>query len=67
MTVLPVGGSAGAQFAVKATARLDFARVFSALVEVFYTDDPNLTKPTAPCDQQPCPLAGQFASPHQLG
>jgi hypothetical protein len=43
ITVLPAGASAASQVAIKGTVKFDFARIFSALVELFYSHDGNQT------------------------
>jgi len=65
--VLPPGGSADRQVAGKATARVDFARIFSMLVELFYSYDRTAERVAAPCAQQPCTLSYVAGSAHQLG
>ena len=40
---LPPGAEVARQVAVKGSVRADFAKVFSALLEVFYTHDRNQT------------------------
>ena len=43
ITILPTGQQALPQFAIKGTARLDFGRIYAALLEVYYSYDPNVT------------------------
>ena len=63
-TTLPPGASGVAQVAVKGTARLDFAKVFSALLEVFYSHDRNQTHKTC-IDVDQCQF--EFGPADQLG
>ncbi len=44
ITVLPDGEKAAPMFAVKASGQLDFAQFFAALVDVYFTYDPNQTR-----------------------
>jgi hypothetical protein len=68
ITILPAGESAATQFAIKGTAKVDFARVFTALVELFYSRDGNQTRAQPACaDPQTCPLQPVFGRFHQLG
>jgi hypothetical protein len=68
ITILPAGQSAVAQIAVKGTARVDFAKIFSALLEVFYSYDGNQTQFVRSCgDPLQCPFAYQFGQFNQLG
>jgi hypothetical protein len=68
ITILPAGESAVAQFAIKGTAKVDFAKVFSALVELFYSYDGNQTRYTRACsDPQTCPFQYEFSQFNQLG
>jgi len=68
ITILPAGETAVPQFAIKATAKLDFARVFSALVELFYSYDGNQTRYQRACDDpQTCPFQYVFGQFNQLG
>jgi hypothetical protein len=57
VAVLPAGKEIATQIAVKATAKFDFAKLFSALVELFYSHDGNQTRSLAP-------VAGEL---HQIG
>jgi hypothetical protein len=43
ITILPTGQDALPQLALKGTARLDFGRIYSALLELWYSYDPNVT------------------------
>ena len=66
--VLRPGQSAVAQVAVKATARVDFAKVFSALVELFYSHDGNQTRARRACvDPDTCTVTYEPGKFHQLG
>jgi hypothetical protein len=68
ITILPAGESVVAQFAAKGSAKVDFAKVFSALVEVFYSYDGNQTRYQRMCsDPQTCPFQYQFGQFNQLG
>jgi hypothetical protein len=68
ITILPAGQDAVPQFALKGTARVDFAKIFSALVEVFYSYDGNQTQYTRTCaDPETCPFAYKFGQFNQLG
>jgi hypothetical protein len=68
VTVLPPGHSAVAQLAVKATAKVDFARIFSVLVEVFYSHDGNQTQVHRACtDPETCTFTYEFGKFQQLG
>ena len=72
ITILPTGKDAVPQVAVKGTAKLDFGRIYSALLEVYYTYDGNQTtyQRVGCTSEQACPDApfqyvfGQF---NQLG
>lgn len=68
ITILPAGESAVSQLALKATAKVDFAKIFSALLEVFYSYDGNQTRYVRTCsDPQMCPFAYVFGQFNQLG
>jgi hypothetical protein len=72
ITILPTGESAAPQLALKGTAKLTFGRIYSALLEVFYSYDPNTTRyQRAGCtDVQACPdqpFAFKFGEFNQLG
>jgi hypothetical protein len=68
ITILPAGETAVPQFAIKGTAKLDFARVFTALVELFYSYDGNQTRYQRACDDpQTCPFQYVFGQFNQLG
>ena len=67
-SILPVGEKAVPQFAVKWTAKLDFARIFSAVFEVFYSYDGNQTRYQRTCsDPDQCPFKYTFGDFNQLG
>jgi hypothetical protein len=57
--------SAVPQFALKGTARVDFGRIYTALLEVFYSYDGNTTQYTR--DSPEAPFQFQFANFNQLG
>lgn len=44
ITILPQGKEAAAQIALKGSAKLTFGRIYTALLEVFYSYDPNVTR-----------------------
>jgi hypothetical protein len=68
ITILPAGEDAVAQLALKGTAKVDFAKIFSALLEVFYSYDGNQTQYLRTCsDPEQCPFAYQFGQFNQLG
>lgn len=68
ITILPIGESAVPQVALKATAKVDFAKMFSALLEVFYSYDRNQTRYRRSCDDpEQCPFSYQFGEFNQLG
>lgn len=68
ITILPEGESAAPQIALKGTAKVDFAKIFSAVLEVFYSYDPNQTRFTRACsDPDTCPFEYQFGKFNQLG
>ena len=68
ITVLSPGASADRQYAAKATAKVDFARIFSMLVELFYSYDRSGERVAPPCGAlQPCALSYVTGSTHQLG
>ncbi len=68
ITILPPGDSALPQSAIKGTAKIDFGRIYSAVLEVFYSYDPNQTRFQRECpDPMNCAfqyVAGQY---NQLG
>jgi hypothetical protein len=68
ITILPAGRDALPQYALKATAKVDFAKIFSAIVEVFYSYDRNQTRSRQACsDPEQCPLEYQSGEFNQLG
>jgi hypothetical protein len=68
ITILPAGEAAVPQFALKATGKADFAKLFSVLVEVFYSYDGNQTRYQRTCaDPQTCPFQYEFGEFNQLG
>ena len=68
ITILPAGSDVVPQFALKATAKVDFAKIFSALLEVFYSYDGNQSRYRRTCDDpQQCPFAYEFGAFNQLG
>jgi hypothetical protein len=68
ITILPAGEKAVPQFALKGTAKIDFAKVFSALLEVYYSYDGNQTRYQRTCDDpETCAFAYQFGKFNQLG
>jgi len=68
ITLLPAGKRAARQTAVKGTAKLDVAKVFSVLLELFYSYDGNQTRYRRSCsDVQQCPFEYEDGSFHQLG
>jgi len=68
ITILPAGESAVAQFAFKGTAKVDFAKIFTALLEVFYSYDGNQTRYQRTCsDPETCPFEYVFGEFNQLG
>jgi len=67
-TILPVGEDAVPQFAFKGTAKLDFGRIYSALLEVFYSYDGNVTRYRRVDEGNPeSPFAFEFGNFNQLG
>jgi len=71
ITILPVGEKALVQVATKATAKIDFGKIYSALLEVFFSYDPNQTrfKRREECASDPdvCPFEYVFGQANQLG
>ena len=68
ITVLPAGEDAVPQIAVKATAKVDFAKIFSMLLEVFYSHDGNQTRYLRACSNpETCPFRYVFGPSNQLG
>jgi hypothetical protein len=68
ITILPAGEDAVAQIALKGTIKVDFAKIFSALVEVFYSYDGNQSRYRRACDDpDQCPFEYEFGAFNQLG
>lgn len=68
ITILPTGEKAVAQFAVKGTAKVDFAKIFSAVLDVFYSYDGNQTRYRRTCsDPDQCPFEYTFGEFNQIG
>ena len=68
ITILPVGEEAVAQYAGKGFVKLDFGRIYSALVEVFYSYDANTTRYARTDPGNPeSPFEFQFGEFNQLG
>lgn len=68
ITILPEGETAVAQIAVKGSAKVDFAKIFSAVLEVFYSYDGNQTRYRRTCaDPDTCPFEYVFGDFNQLG
>ena len=68
ITILPADQKAVPQFAVKGTAKIDFAKIFSAVLEVFYSYDGNQTRYRRQCDDpDQCPFEYTFGEFNQLG
>jgi hypothetical protein len=68
ITILPAGEDAVPQVAFKGTAKVDFAKMFSALFEGFYSYDGNQTRYQRACDDpEQCPFEYQFGEFNQLG
>jgi len=44
ITILPEGEEVAAQLATKASAKIDFGRIYTAVLEVFYSYDPNQSR-----------------------
>jgi hypothetical protein len=44
ITILPEGEDAVVQFAMKGTARIDFAEYFAGILDIYYSRDPNQTR-----------------------
>ena len=72
ITILPTGKDVVPQFALKGTVKVDFAKMYSALLEVFYSYDGNTTtyaRANCPAGQV-CPdnpFEYVFAQFNQLG
>lgn len=68
INILPEGESAVPQVAIKTNAKVDFARVFSAILEVFYSYDGNQSTYTRVCsDPDTCAFGYAFGEFNQLG
>lgn len=68
ITILPEGKSVAPQLALKGSVKVDFAKIFSAVVELFYSYDPNQTRYERTCnDPDQCPFAYKFGEFNQLG
>ena len=68
ITILPAGEAAVPAFALKGTAKIDFAQIFSAVFEAFYVHDGNQTRYQRTCDDPDlCPFEYKFGEFHQLG
>ena len=68
ITILPAGQKAVAQLALKGTAKVDFAKIFSAVLEVFYSYDGNQTRYQRTCSEpDTCPFEYVFGNFNQLG
>ena len=70
ITILPptCGGKpcdVAAEYALKGTAKVTFGRVYSAVLEMFYVYNPNMTEFTRSASDQPFQF--EFAHFHQLG
>ncbi|MGE0400028.1 MAG: hypothetical protein AB7T06_25150 [Kofleriaceae bacterium] len=68
ITILPTNEKAVPQFAFKTTAKMDFGRIFSTLLEVFYSYDGNQTTYERVCsDPDICNFEYEFGQLNQLG
>jgi hypothetical protein len=68
ITILPPGKEALTQTAVKGTAKIDFGRIYSAVLEVFYSYDPNQTRYSRVCENpETCAFEYVFGESNQLG
>lgn len=65
ITILPTNQSAVPQFAIKGNAKVTFGRIYSALLEVFYSRDGNTTRYLRNGPEQP--FQYQFGNFNQLG
>ncbi len=65
ITIIPEGEDAAAQLAFKVTGRLDFSEYFAALLDVYYSYDPNQTRLRR--DGPEDLLQREFGEFHQLG
>ena len=68
ITILPVGKDAKQQVAVKGFAKADFGRIYTALLEVYFSYDPNITRyqRTEPGNPE-SPFSFEFGEFKQLG
>jgi len=68
ITILPPGEDALPQEAIKLTGKIDFGRIYAAVLEVFYSYDPNQTRYQRVCpDPQNCSFAYEPGQFNQLG
>jgi hypothetical protein len=68
ITILPPGEKALPQLATKGTAKLDFGKIYSAILEVYYSYDPNQTRYSRVCDDpENCAFDYVPGKYHQLG
>ncbi|MDB4960720.1 MAG: hypothetical protein JWP01_719 [Myxococcales bacterium] len=68
ITILPPDESAVPQIAVKGTSKIDFGRIFSAVLEVFYSYDGNQSTYERVCsDPDQCQFKYKFGEFNQLG
>ena len=65
ITILPTGKDAVPQIAFKGTAKLTFGRIYSAILEVFYSHDGNVTQYSRSGPEQPFMYV--FGNFEQLG
>lgn len=65
ITILPVNQDAKPQVAVKGTARFDFGKIYAAVVELYYSYDPNVTRYLRSGPDQP--FQYEFGQLNQLG
>jgi hypothetical protein len=68
ITILPPDTDALPQTAVKGTVKVDFGKIYSAVLEVFYSYDPNQTRFTRQCDDpENCAFEYEPGQYNQLG
>jgi hypothetical protein len=68
ITILPVGEKAVPQFAIKGSAKLDFGRIYTALLDVYYSYDGNVTRYSRVDPNNPeSPFQFEFGNFNQLG
>jgi hypothetical protein len=68
ITILPPGEEALPQTALKGTAKIDFGKIYSAVLEVFYSYDPNQTRYARVCDNpENCPFEYAPGEFNQIG